>query len=204
MSGKGGIGVLGGTFDPPHVGHRIVALDVLEALDLERLIIVPAARPPHRSTVLGAEVRLALTRRAFDGDPSIEVSDIEFEREGPSYTVDTLERLRAARPDGPLWLVIGTDQYERFETWHRPDRILELAQLAVMRRDGRSGRSAEGVPFRPVDVTRVDVSGTDIRQRLSEGRGIRYLVPEAIVADVRSAWNDEQAVEQTTGHGTRC
>ncbi|MGI9038742.1 MAG: nicotinate (nicotinamide) nucleotide adenylyltransferase [Gemmatimonadota bacterium] len=204
MTTTGGIGVLGGTFDPPHVGHRIAALDVREALGLDRLIIVPAARPPHRSTVLPAAVRLDLVRKAFAGDPGIEVSDVEFGREGPSYMVDTLERIREVRPAEPVWLVIGIDQYEAFKTWRRPERILELARLAVMRRAGRSGAQDPRFPFRPVDVTRVDVSATQIRRRLSEGRGIRYLVPEAIVADVRSAWEDVNAVEQTTGHGTRC
>lgn len=204
MTATGGVGVLGGTFDPPHVGHRIVALDVREALGLDRLIIVPAARPPHRSPVLPGAVRLALTRNVFAADRAIEVSAIDFEREGPSYMVDTLEQIRDSGPGVPLWLVIGMDQYEAFESWHRPDRILELAQLAVMRRGGRSGTPNARFPFRPIEVTRVDVSGTRIRQRLSKGQGIRYLVPEAIRADVRSAWDDANAAEQTTGHGQRC
>lgn len=204
MTATGAVGVLGGTFDPPHVGHRIVALDVCEALDLERLIVVPAARPPHRTTVLPAAVRLALTRAVFEEDGVIEVSNVEFEREGPSYMVDTLEQLRDTRPAELFWLVIGMDQYEAFETWHRSHRILELARLAVMRRGGRSAIPDSRFPFQAIDVTRVDVSATQIRERLSQGREIRYLVPEAIEADVRSAWQDANEVEQPTGHGTRC
>lgn len=196
--------MFGGTFDPPHVGHRIVAADVLEALDLDRLVIVPAPRPPHRSAVLPADLRLELTRRAFAGNPYIEVSDVEFGREGPSYTVDTLERVQVALPDDRLFLVVGCDQYEGLGGWRQPERIVELAEIAVMRRDGRPPAPDPRYPFRVVDVTRIDLSSTEIRRRLAAGRSVRYLVPDVILDDVERAWAERESDERMTGTETTC
>lgn len=199
MTGPGRIGMFGGAFDPPHVGHRIVAADVVEALGLDRLLIVPTARPPHRDTVLPAAARLSLTRKAFEGDPRFEVSEVEFERSGPSWTVETLERIREEHRGSRLFLVVGTDQYEGLGGWRMPERILELAELVVMRRAGREPTADDRFPFRPVDVTSVDLSSTEIRRRLAEGRSIRYMVPEAILDEVRRAWSERMRVERVTG-----
>ena len=186
------LGVLGGAFDPLHVGHAIVAQDVWESLDLDRLLIVPAARPPHRETAFPAELRLAWVRRALEGVPGLEVSDLEFRREGPSYTVDTLERIRRERRPARLYLVIGTDQLRVLSTWHAHQRIPELADLVVMDRgDGREDEKAGEAQVPPhirVDVTRVDLSSTRIRGRLRSGRSIRFLVPESIREEVEWAW----------------
>lgn len=198
------IGIFGGAFDPPHVGHRIVAMDLVAALELDRLLVVPAARPPHRSTTWPADTRLAFARTAFAGDPRIEVSDLEHRRDGPSYTVDTLEQVRAAHPDASLFLVVGRDQYEGFGAWHRPERIVELAELVVMRRDGRAPPDDGRFPFREVDVTRVDLSSTEVRRRLAEERSVRYLVPESIHDAVRRTWRERDRTERTTGTETRC
>lgn len=184
------LGIFGGTFDPPHVGHTIVAMDLVEALELDRLLVVPVAHPPHRATAWPAETRLAFARTAFAGDPRIEVSDLELRRSGPSYTVDTLEQIRAAHPDARLFLVVGRDQYEEFGDWHRPERIVELAELVVMRRNGLAPPHDGRFPYRSVDVTRVDLSATEIRERLAEGRSIRYLVPGAIHEAVERAWTE--------------
>ena len=192
------LGVFGGTFDPPHVGHVIVASDLVEALDLDRLLVVPSARPPHRSTALDAGTRLALARAAFAGEPRIEVCDVEYRRGGPSYTVDTLEWIHREWKPARLFLVVGADQYEGFGGWRDPERILALAELAVMRRDGADPRADAGIPFRHVDVTRVDLSSTEVRRRLAAGESIRYRVPDAILADVERAWR-ETRVERRTG-----
>lgn len=185
------LGVLGGTFDPPHVGHLVVAQDVHEALELDRLLVVPAARPPHRGAALPGEVRLDLVRRAFDGDERIEVSDLEYRREGPSYTVDTLERLREEREPDELWCVIGADQLPELPDWHQPGRILELARLAVMSRGGElppQEKAPVGIDYRAVPVTKVDLSSTRVRERLAAGRSVRYLVPEAVRQPLERAW----------------
>lgn len=188
MTGSGVLGMFGGAFDPPHVGHRIVAADVVDALGLDRLLVVPTARPPHRDTVFDGPTRLALTRRAFAGDPRIEVDDVEFRRSGPSYTADTLAAVRRLRNPARLFLVIGRDQFEGFAGWHEPERILELAELAVMRRDGAEPVDDGSIPFRPVTVTRVDLSSTDVRRRLARGESVRYRVPDVILDDVEQAW----------------
>lgn len=204
MSTPARIGVFGGTFDPPHVGHRIVALDVVEGLPLDRLIIVPAARPPHRDAILPGDVRLALVRRAFAGESRLEVSDVEFRRGGPSYTVDTLERIAAAHPGDRLFLVLGSDQYRGLSGWRSPERIVEMADLAVLRRAGGTIVADARFPFRAVDVTRVDLSSTEVRRRLAAGRSVRYLVPDVILEDVERAWARRVKAERGTGYETRC
>lgn len=183
--------MLGGTFDPLHIGHLVVAQDVVETLDLDRLLVVPAARPPHREAVLPAELRLELVRDAFEGDARIEASDLEMRREGPSYTVDTLAALRTRRDPEALYCVIGVDQLRTFESWREPERIAELAAVAVMSRGGdlpRPDEAGGGVDFVPVPVTRIDVSSSRIRERLAAGRSVRYLVPESARARVEEAW----------------
>lgn len=187
--------MLGGTFDPLHVGHLIVAQDVSERLELDRLLVVPAGRPPHRQAVLAPRTRLQLARQAFEGDDRIEVSPLEVRREDTSYTVDTLAAIVESRSPADLFCVVGVDQLGEFGTWHRPDRILELATLAVMARGGVEPDEVDvptGVEFRTVEVTRVDLSGSRIRRRLDEGRPVRYLVPEAIRERVVEAWSSRE------------
>lgn len=185
------LGMLGGTFDPIHVGHRVVAQDVVEGLDLDRLLVVPAGRPPHRDAVFGARRRLAWVRAAFEGDDRVEVSDLEVRRSGPSYTVDTLERLRGERDPDALFCVIGVDQLRELGSWREPERVARISTLAVMARSGEdpeAERGDAGVPFRTVPVTRVDLSSSRVRRRLREGRTVRYLVPEGVRAEVEAAW----------------
>ncbi len=183
----GRVGILGGTFDPPHVGHLVVAQDAIDALELDLLLVVPAARPPHRDAVLDAATRYDLARQAFEGDARIRVSDVELERSGPSWTVDTLEwAARELRPDA-LFLIVGADQLQAFGEWKEPERILGLAQLAVMTRPGEEVADSE-VPHEVIEVTRVDLSSTRIRRRLEQGRSIRYMVPERLRPQVEQAW----------------
>lgn len=186
MSGR--IGILGGTFDPPHIGHLVVAQDALESLELDRLIVVPAGRPPHREALLDAETRLALVRLAFEGDDRFQVSDVEVEREGPSWTVDTLEWARLELDPDVLYLIVGADQLRSFRGWRQPERILRLARLAVMTRPGEELKGAD-VPHEVIEVTRVDLSSTRIRRRLEEGMSIRYTVPERLRPEVERAWS---------------
>ncbi len=185
MSGR--IGLLGGTFDPPHVGHLVVAQDVLELLKLDRLLVVPAARPPHREAVLDASTRFDLVRDAFGGDPRIEVSDVELHRAGPSWTVDTVEWVHERMAPSTLYLIIGADQLGVFGNWRDPARILELARLAVMTRPGEDLADTD-VPYERVDVTRVDLSSTRIRRRLAAGQSVRYMVPERLRERIEQAW----------------
>lgn len=185
----GRLAMLGGTYDPPHVGHLIVAQDILEGLKLDRLLIIPAGDPPHRAAILPTEVRFDLVSQAFGDNPSFEVCREEVDRAGPSFTVDTLGWIRRTMTPDTLYCVIGVDQLRLIETWSRYQKIPEIARVAVMARDGETP-PAEGrpVPFESVAVTRVDISGSDIRDRLREGRSIRYLVPECIRERVEVEW----------------
>lgn len=185
------LGLFGGTFDPPHLGHLVVAQDVVEALELDRLVVAPAGDPPHREAALPAPLRLDLVRAAFRGDDRVEVSDLELRRDGPSYTVDTLEELARERSPDELWCVIGVDQLRELHEWHEPERIARVARLAVMSRAGERPEPDDNpidLPFRAVEVTRVDLSSTRIRERLRQGRPVRYLVPERIRERLERAW----------------
>jgi nicotinate-nucleotide adenylyltransferase len=192
--GEGGrLGLFGGTFDPVHVGHLIVAGDVVEGLKLDRLLVVPAGRPPHREAVLPAQARLDFVRRAFRGDPRIEVSDVEVRRAGPSYTVDTLSWIHDAYRPARLFLVMGVDQLEILASWHEYERLAELADLVVMTRGGEESGACEapaGVDVRLLAVTRVDLSATRIRERLGRGMTVRYLVPESIREELERTWRE--------------
>lgn len=196
------LGLLGGTFDPVHVGHLVVAQDVVEELGLDRLLVVPAARPPHRDALFAAGDRLAWTRAAFEGDDRVEVDDLELRRSGPSYTVDTVERIREAREPDRFYCVIGVDQLAEIRGWRTPERIARLSTLTVMNRAGEDPealRDEVGIPYETVDVTRIDLSSTRIRERLSEGRGVRYLVPEAVRPAVESAAREALSARNDPG-----
>jgi nicotinate-nucleotide adenylyltransferase len=180
----GRTGVFGGTFDPPHVGHLIVAQDVLERMSLDRLLLVPASEPPHKRDAprAPAEVRARMVEAAVAGHGRIEASRIELERAGPSFTVDTLATLKNRSPHDELVLVIGADQMPGFAGWRAPDEIVRLARLVVIAREGVEV-AADGFAFDfdTVEVTRVDVSSTEIRRRVREGRSVRFLVPDAVL-----------------------
>lgn len=178
-------GVFGGTFDPPHVGHLILAADARDALNLDRLIFVPAYAQPLKvetPPVASAQDRLEMVRLVVADDANYQVDETEIDRKGLSYTVDTLEHLSARYPGTKIFLLLGEDAYGSFGQWKDPGRILELATLAVMQRSGprgvRANASAEGVLT--VSTRRVDVSSTEIRQRLRAGKSIKGFVPESV------------------------
>lgn len=181
------IGVFGGTFDPPHVGHLIAAADAHRALGLDRLLFVPSAVPPHKQRTVraSAAVRLEMVRAAIDGDPRFAADDLELRRSGPSYSVDTLAELKDREPGCELYFLIGADNLREIAGWHRPDEIVRLARLVVLSREGDAGAERDApYPALRVAVTRVDVSATDIRRRAARGESIRYLVPERVRAIV--------------------
>lgn len=184
------LGVFGGTFDPPHIGHVAVAEDVAGYLELDRLIWVPARDPPHKpeQPLSPAGLRLEMTRAAVAGQPRFEVSEVELRRAGPSYTVDTLRAFRADHPSSRLFLVMGADQVRTFATgWREPATILQLATLALMDREGED--ALEVSPDLPgmeravhIPVRRLDVSSTEVRARFAAGRDVSALVPPGVLA----------------------
>ena len=179
------IGVFGGTFDPPHVGHLLLASDAREALDLDRLIFIPTGAQPLKVNVppvASPQDRLEMVRLAVADDATYSVDDAEISRKGLSYTVDTLEHLTDRYPAGKLFLLLGEDSLASFEQWRRPDRIRELATLAVMRRDVPPLGGVKTIPSGVVEVStrRVDVSSTEVRARLKAGKSIKGFVPESV------------------------
>jgi nicotinate-nucleotide adenylyltransferase len=189
-------GFFGGSFDPPHVGHLMVASDAHEALGLDRLTFIPNAQQPLKagSAVTDPETRLEMLRGAVDGDPRFDVDPCEVVRGGTSYTVDTLTELSRRYPGDSLFFCVGADVGLTFAHWREPARILELAQLAILRRSGDDGGEDDAsllAPFRrvvsgsgqlPVLVRtrRVDVSSTEVRSRVRAGRPLTGFVPEAV------------------------
>ncbi len=185
------IGVLGGTFDPPHLGHLWLATSAADEMDLSKVLLVPAANPPHkrRRAISHAADRVLMTRLAVANDPRLDVSLVELEREGPSYTVDTLVELGRRHADVDLVLIMAADSLAQVDTWREPDRLLELATWAVGPRPGtalptraelatRWGRAATRIHL--LAGPALDISASQIRRRVAAERAIRYLVPRAV------------------------
>jgi nicotinate-nucleotide adenylyltransferase len=186
----GSIGLLGGTFDPVHLGHLEVAESAREVLGLERVVIVPVSKPPHKPErpVTAARHRLAMLELAIADNPALAVSRIEIDRGGASYTVDTLRELDARGIVEP-WFILSTEALVELRSWREPDRILELCRLAVVPRPGPATPDVEWVrrtfPGREHRVRflpgpLLPISGSVVRRRAAAGRSIRYLVPEAV------------------------
>ncbi|MEO8639765.1 MAG: nicotinate-nucleotide adenylyltransferase [Chloroflexota bacterium] len=186
------VGILGGTFDPPHIGHLWLATLAADSLGLGYVLLMPAARPPHkgRKAVSNAADRVMMTRLAISGDPGLDLSLVEMERPGPSYTVDSLVQLRThLGEEVGLVLIMASDSFAEIERWREPDRLLELAEWAVGPRPGtplpdpRALRERFGVAAARIhllDGPSLDLSSSDIRARVAGGRPIRYLVPRAV------------------------
>jgi nicotinate-nucleotide adenylyltransferase len=178
------LGVFGGTFDPPHVGHLALAEWARERLKLDRVLFVPAGRPPHKDGkgISSPEARLAMTRLAVRGHPAFAVSALELGSGAPSYTVDTLRRLRRRHPGTRLYLLIGADSLGEFAAWRGPEAILRLATVAVAARPGSGRRRPRAPRGRLVALGNpvLDVSSSDLRARVRAGRSVRYLVPDAV------------------------
>jgi nicotinate-nucleotide adenylyltransferase len=182
------IGVFGGAFDPIHTGHLAVAQEVVHTLQLDRLLFVPTARPPHRKEgpFASGEARVAMVVAATAGEERFEVWTGEFDRTGPSFTVDTLRSLREEYPGSSLHLIVGADQFSRFHTWSEPEVITKLATLVVVGRSGDDGtRAGNGIVHQRCAVPRIEVSSSQIRERVREGSPIRYLVPDSVVRIIR-------------------
>jgi nicotinate-nucleotide adenylyltransferase len=190
----GDIGILGGTFNPPHMGHVVMAQEALDQLDLDRVVFMPVAVPPHKEAREdpGAAARLELCRLAVAHDDRFEVSALEIERGGASFTVDTLRELHDVEPEHDLTFIVGGDMAQSLPAWREPEAILELARLAVAEREGvrrediarrlEPLHGGDRVVF--FDMPRIDVSSSSIRRRVADGRPIRYLVPDAVAAAI--------------------
>jgi len=196
------LGIFGGTFDPVHIGHLRIAIDAREALGLAEVRLVPLARAVHRDQPeTAAELRLAMLRAAVLGRPGLAVDTCELNREGPSYTVDTLTAFHDAMPQRSLCLLMGSDAFNGFTAWRQPETILQLANIALLRRPDH----VIGDAVRPLyerhrvarlDTTRhgqvidcpvaqLEISSTDVRRRVASGQSIDYLVPDPVREIIR-------------------
>ncbi len=193
----GSIGILGGTFDPIHVGHLAIAEEAHEALGLARILFVPASVPPFRpvDSVAPAEDRAAMVGLAIAGNPAFELSRVELGRPGPSYTSDTVEALaeaeRAVGREPDLTFILSVETLRELPTWHAPERLLDACRVAVVPREGYPPPDGAWLEARfPGRADRfvalpgphLEVSSTDIRARIAAGRSVRYLVPPAVAA----------------------
>jgi nicotinate-nucleotide adenylyltransferase len=208
------LGVLGGTFNPIHVGHLRAAEEVAEALALDRVLLVPSAQPPHKAVgeaLAPGPVRLAWVEAACAGNPLLAACDVEIARGGASYTVDTLRALAERAAPGRPVFIIGSDAFAELDTWREPKQLFALADFAVMARPGTPGRLADWIPdplrgefeldprgdsahhratggdLRAVAISALAISSSDIRERIRTGRSIRYLVPEAVRRDIEAS-----------------
>ncbi len=176
------IGIYGGTFDPVHHAHLILARDALEALGLDEIIFVPASISPLKKTapVASGELRLAMLRAAIKGEPKFVVDDCELRRPPPSYTIDTVEEVRQGHRHTTIYCLIGEDNVQTLKKWHRFDELEEMVNFIILGRTGQPPTSSY-----PVIDRKIDISATEIRKRVASGRSIRYLVPPAVEEIIR-------------------
>jgi nicotinate-nucleotide adenylyltransferase len=184
------VGILGGVFNPPHLGHLVCAQEALVQLELEKVVFMPVGQAPHRELEddPGAEARLEMVELAAGDDARFAISRAELDRPGPSYTADTLRELREKATGDELFLILGGDQAAALPSWHEPETVLSLATVAVVERSNWSrhaigikiGRLRGAERIRYLDMPIIQISSSAIRRRVSEGKPIRYLVPDKV------------------------
>ncbi|MBW2108499.1 MAG: nicotinate-nucleotide adenylyltransferase [Deltaproteobacteria bacterium] len=207
------LGLFGGTFNPIHIGHLRAAVEVWEAFRLDKVLLIPSAHPPHKDVgeVAGAEDRLAMVRLAVNEVPFLEASDVELNRHGPSYTIETLKHFRSRLPDGSaLYFILGVDAFSEITTWKSYTQLFAVADFIVMTRPKAAIKDLESFinehisgayryneasrdfshpelcRIHPFDITHLDISATDTRERIRQGRSIRFLVPNAVEALIKT------------------
>jgi nicotinate-nucleotide adenylyltransferase len=189
------VGVLGGTFDPIHLGHLAAAQAAQDCAQLDKVLIMPSAQPPHRpGAIASAEERLAMCRLAVEGRPNLEVSDVEVRHGGRSYTVETLVELKRLLPDDDLFLILGWDAAALFATWREPARVLSLASVIVIGRPGMPPPGAEQLSAAGLDLERTvlclrptpDISGSALRRAIAAGKPVADELPPAVETFIAS------------------
>jgi len=178
------LGLLGGMFDPIHLGHLRAAEIVRESLGLDEVVFVPAGVPPHRGKPAAAGIdRYAMVALATSTQRAFLPSDVELAREGPSYTVETVAQLRARHPQAEVFLIVGSDNLPMIAEWREPERLLEMCTVAVVERPGSAPAPAGKVPparLRRVEGTTLPIASRDLRERIRAGRSVRHLVPDGV------------------------
>ncbi|XJZ26296.1 nicotinate-nucleotide adenylyltransferase [Bacillota bacterium Lsc_1132] len=175
------VGILGGTFDPPHNGHLLIANEVLSALSLDEIWFMPTQEPPHKkkSASIKNEDRLHMLELAVEGNEQFRIETIEWQRKGPSYTYETVKLLKKQHPDIQFYFIIGADMIEYLPNWHKIDELVKLVQFVGVERTTFSCQTP--YPVISIDIPAMDVSSSMIRERLKLGKTIRYLLPDSII-----------------------
>lgn len=185
------IGILGGTFDPPHLGHLIVADQVLHALSLTEVILVPANDPWQKAgtrKISSADKRLAMTKAAVGDAEGLSVSGVELELGGPSYTSVTLEALAETRSADEWLVIVGADAAAGLDTWHNTEKLRNQATIVVVNRPGVDFQPPTGWSWELVEIPSISISGTSLRRRVAQGYSIRFLTPSAVIDHIEE-WN---------------
>ena len=183
------IGLMGGSFDPIHLGHLVTAEQARVDLGLDEVVFIPAGQPWQKEHTTPAEHRYLMTVLATSANPHFSVSRIEIDRDGPTYTADTLRALRAERPDEEFWFISGADAIVNIVTWRDADEVLDLARFVAATRPGHDVAALREPGIRDrittLDVPALAISSTDIRQRIAAGRAVRYLIPREVEEYIR-------------------
>lgn len=180
------IGILGGSFNPVHIGHLLVAEDIIEKLILDKVIFIPAYDPPHKRKLLDFTQRWQMLKLAIDKNPLFELSDIEKQRSGKSFTIDTLRELRKQYPKDKLFFIMGNDQFAELSTWKEPEKLFQLAKIIVMRRPGYELIKHPKKVFTKdksvtlLDVIQIEIASAEIRHRIKNNLSVRYMLPEPV------------------------
>ncbi|WP_042146041.1 nicotinate-nucleotide adenylyltransferase [Paucisalibacillus sp. EB02] len=173
------IGILGGTFDPPHIGHLIIAQEVLDSLQLEEVWFIPTYEPPHKHEArLQVKNRIEMLQLALAGNGLFQLNTIEVKRAGKSYTYDTMITLKEQYPDSDFYFIIGADMVEYLPKWYKIDELINLVSFVGVKRTGYTLETM--YPITEVNIPLVDISSTLIRKRLRENKSIQYLVPDSV------------------------
>ena len=183
--GKLRVGILGGTFNPIHLGHLLIAQDALEQAGLEQVLFIPTAQPPHKPLAgnVSAQHRLRMLKLAIAGNPQFAVDDLEIRRGGKSYSVETLAELQARLPAADFYFIIGADSLVELPQWYQVERLVKLCRFLVFERPGYTAqpmRCLAGLRYRSLATHPCEISSREIRERLASRRSIRYLVPEPV------------------------
>lgn len=179
------IGILGGTFDPPHHGHLLIANEVLSALELDEIWFMPNQEPPHKkkSAAVTNENRLEMLRLALEGNCQFCIQPIELKRKGPSYTIETMKIILSKYPDDQFFFIIGADMVEYLPKWHEIDELVKLVQFVGVERPAYSHDTPYPIIY--VDVPAMEVSSSMIRERLKTGKTVRYLLPDSVIQYIK-------------------
>lgn len=190
------LGILGGTFDPIHSAHLVLALEACEQRDLDAVILVPAGDPWQKgATTASAQDRLKLVQDAAAGHDKLLVSSVDVDREGPSYTIDTIRDLQAEYPDAEFEFIIGSDALANLPTWKSYEELAKTLTFVVAERPGTEVTAPPGATVETIDVPLLEISSTDIRARVKQGRSIAFLVPQVVEEYIRGKYNETPRAE---------